>query len=85
MKKLFEVEVHYYVMAEDAGEAKRGLLILALEDCMTVAYEAFSVDASWRDAIPFGSDDDQTCGQIMAERQKRLPTPAEMRGSIPDA
>lgn len=66
MKKLYEVEIKVYVMAEDKEDA----LYIASRECQpeeAEAYEAESVDALWWKSIPYGSDDDKTCGEIIGE------------------
>ena len=65
MKTLYEVEARWYVMAEnkeDAEEIRPSLLEVSLS-----AIKAAGVDAEWGDSIPFGGDDDKTCGQIFKE------------------
>jgi hypothetical protein len=68
MKKLYEVTVTYYVMAESEDEAE---CVDTLHGDTTKEVErATSVDELWWHAIPFGGDDDRTCGVILqAERE----------------
>ena len=66
MKRLYDVEIRVFVMAEDEEEARQ----IATRECQPEeadAEEAGSVDVFWWDSIPYGSDDDKTCGKIMAE------------------
>lgn len=66
MKKFYEVEIKLYVLAEDEWEAA----VIATRECQPEAAEvdeAGSVDSRWWKAIPYGSDDDKTCGEIMGE------------------
>jgi len=67
MKKLFEVEARYYVMAEDKLEAEN-IDPKDIGACSVYAVEAKKgeIDASWVNAIPFNSSDDRTCKQIVA-------------------
>ena len=66
MKKLFEVETRYYVMAEDKLEAEN-IDPRDIGSCSVYAVEAKmgEIDARWVNAIPFNSDDDRTCGEIV--------------------
>lgn len=64
MKQLYEVEIRVYVMAEDEQDAVQ----IAARECQpeeAEAYEAVSVDTIWWKAIPYGSDNDKTCGEIV--------------------
>lgn len=68
MKKLYEVEKRYYVMAESVLEAA-SIIPNDIIACTTSAFETDSVDYRWEDAIPFNSDDDRTCSQILKEQR----------------
>ena len=78
MKKLYEVEIKVYVMAEDAEEAAQ----IAVTDCQDTEAEAFlanSVDSEWFDVIPYGGDDDTTCGEILkSQRAAQQSHPADV-------
>jgi len=66
MKRLYEVEIRVYVMAENEQDA----LQIAARECQpeeAEAEEAGSVDSLWWKSIPYGADDDKTCGEIMGE------------------
>lgn len=65
MKKLFVVSYTAYVMAEDVEAAK--YVHIDTDNSDIEVSQATSVDHIWWDAIPFGSDDDRTCGQIIQE------------------
>ena len=67
MKRLYEVEAKWYVMAEDEGAAQR--VIPELGSCSVFAIEATSIDADWTGAIPFEADDDRTCLEILKARE----------------
>ena len=71
MKNLYKVEAMWYVMAEDEMEAQI-LKPDAIDETSIFVMEAseVGVDADWWDAIPFNSDTDKTCGQIMEELEK---------------
>lgn len=66
MKRLYEVEAKYYVMAENKRDAQA--VCPALEGCAIFAFEPNSIDSDWWDAIPFNSDDGRTCGEIFEEQ-----------------
>jgi len=67
MKKLYEVEIRYYVMAENETEAEA----IRTDDGVTLEVnEAFTVDSEWWDTIPFGGDDDRTCGEILGAQRE---------------
>ena len=80
MKKLYEVEMTVYVMAANEIEAHEAATDFEVEipfaDCEI--YEAGAVNSSWMEAIPYGSDDDKTCREILANNQ--LQPTAEKRG-----
>uniref|UniRef100_A0A6M3X6L1 Uncharacterized protein n=1 Tax=viral metagenome TaxID=1070528 RepID=A0A6M3X6L1_9ZZZZ len=65
MKRLYEVEARWYVMAEDEVEAESVRPIWG--DYAVFVTEASGVDHDWFDALPFGGDDDRTCSQILSE------------------
>jgi len=73
MKKLYEVEMIMMVMAEDESDAK----LVAAQNASAEnwdefdAYEADSVKSEWWDCIPWGSDDDKTCGEIILGMRSR--------------
>lgn len=79
VKRLYEVTVTYYVMAEDEAEAV-GIQTLGGDPTIEVAL-ATSVGAEWWHAIPFGGDDDRTCGEIL-EGQNRQPALPPCHGYI---
>ena len=65
--KLYEVNLKYYVLAEDEQEA--GYVLIDVACCDKDIGEAKSVDAAWYDALPFTSsmgESDRTCGEILA-------------------
>jgi len=64
MKQLYEVERTFYVMAEDESDAETFQPNDA-QECTNEVSLATTVDAGWWDAIPFNSDDDRTCGEIL--------------------
>jgi hypothetical protein len=66
-KKLYEVNIRVYVMAECADEAQE-LAIENCEDTEAEAHIANSVSNAWWNAIPYGTDDDTTCGEILSSQ-----------------
>jgi hypothetical protein len=76
MKKLYEVECLWYVMAENAEDAR--WLSLHSDDATKDVSLAVGVNSDWWDAIPVDSDDDRTCGQIIKQqREAELLAPTE--------
>ena len=70
MKKLYWVEITVMVMAEDEDEAAEIAACEAIsENCDAMI--ASSVPSGWYDAIPFGSDDDATCCEVL--KRQRAP------------
>ena len=67
MKKLYEVQMTVYAMAEnenDAHSVATGYGVeIPIEDCEI--YKAGAVLSPWIDCIPYGSDDDKTCREIL--------------------
>ncbi len=78
MKKLYEVEMVVYVMAENENEAHEAANDFEVDipffDCKI--YEAVSDYSNWMDAIPYGSDDDKTCREVLSNQLQ----PAEEHG-----
>ncbi len=64
MKHLYKIEMLAYVMAENSFEAEH-LAVRNAPNILCEAYPAHCVDGEWWDWIPFGADDDRTCGQIL--------------------
>ena len=67
-KKLYEVQMSVYVMAENevlAHSVATGYDVeISIEDCEI--FEATAVPQPWFDSIPYGSDDDKKCREILA-------------------
>ena len=66
MKKLYEVERKFYVMAEDELEAE-DFDPHDTSGCTNDAFLASGVEAEWWNCLPYNGDDDKTCGQIITE------------------
>ena len=73
MKKLYEVNLTYYIMAEDEDEARS--IPQDMDECSADVdvTEATAVMAHWWDSIPFEGEDDKTCGQIITEMKVKSP------------
>lgn len=69
MKRLYEVERKFYVMAEDESDAKT-FQPKDPGECTNQVYLASAVDADWWNAIPFNGDDDRTCGELLKESKQ---------------
>jgi hypothetical protein len=65
-KKLYEVEIVAYVMAENEEDAR--YINIDTGSCDIDVNEADEVPEHWLDALPFNSDDDKTISQILAEK-----------------
>jgi hypothetical protein len=75
-KKLYRVKVVLFVMAENESDACMAATQARFDIFECSARKAEMVDPGWKDAIPYNSDDDRTCSEIMANRQKAArPTP----------
>lgn len=64
-KMLYRVKIENYVMATDQLDAINVAITNCDESCVTEADKAHSVPTEWKHAVPFGSDDDQTCHQVL--------------------
>lgn len=72
MRKLFKVEIErtVMVMAEDEKEAERLALYYEREEeaentFLSVVKDLSEVTDDWKESIPYGSEDDQTCEQLL--------------------
>lgn len=64
-KRLYRVTVMFMVLAENETAAEYAE---QYPDGASVEVEmANSVPSDWRDAIPYGGDDNRTCGEILRE------------------
>lgn len=71
-KKLHEVTLKVYVMAENERDAFNAATNIDVHHCFDDAeiFPAESVDSNWWEAVPFGGDDDRTCGEILSNKGK---------------
>lgn len=66
MKKLYRVEIIEMVMADNETDAKSIAVKNAdIVDCK--AHEAKSCPSDWYDYIPWGEENDRTCGDIIKD------------------
>ena len=78
MKKLFVVEVQHtvYALAEDEKEAEREA-VKGIHDCGDEPNVSASevtggpIDPEWRDAIPYGSNEDGTVSDILKSNAQK--------------
>jgi len=75
-KKLYRVKVVLYVMAENESDACVAATKARFDIFECIARKAVYIDPEWKEAIPFNTDDDRTCAEIMGNTQQtvRLPT-----------
>ena len=79
MKKLYEVNLDlvFYVMAKDASDVYKHACEYAEDEIKNLFDSEFSVMdakilfANWADAIPYNSDDDKTCSQVLDEKKRQ--------------
>ena len=71
-KKLFRVKVVLYVMAENESEACVAATNARFDIFECAARKAEFLDPAWEDAIPYNSDDDRTCSEIMSNKQRTI-------------
>ena len=66
-KKLFRAEIIVMLHAENETKARKQLLNQSLSDEIAEAdiCETNSVPSEWYDSIPYGCDEDLTCGEIL--------------------
>ncbi|MBI5951160.1 MAG: hypothetical protein HY865_05840 [Chloroflexi bacterium] len=62
-KKLYRVRVVLFVMAENESDACVAATRAGFE---CTARKAKNIDPEWRDAIPYNSDDERICSEILA-------------------
>lgn len=69
-KKLHRVEVVLYVMAEDEFDACWAATNVRFDVLECVAKEAETIDLGWEDAVPYNSDDERTCSEIISSKMQ---------------
>ena len=72
MKKLFEVNIRLYVVAEDPSEAEYEAMKVSDPDtCDVEVSEAKTVDSVWANVLPFGAEDDRTCKEYLSVKAEK--------------
>ena len=66
MKKIYELTITAYVLAETAEDARAEARSIDTSGCDVEAYEVSQVPQEWMDCMPFGGDEDKTCAEILA-------------------
>lgn len=67
-KRLYQVVITCYVMAEDENDACG----VAVDNCLSTEAEAWGadgVDAEMWDTVPYGETQGRTCGKILEEER----------------
>jgi len=68
-KKLYRVKVVLFVMAENESGACAAATQAHFDIFECAARKAANVDPEWLDAIPYNSDDERTCLEIVSNNQ----------------
>jgi len=69
-KKLYRVKVVLYVMAENESAACVAATQARFDIFECAARKAEKIDPEWTDAIPYNTNDDRTCSEIMGGQQQ---------------
>ena len=78
-KKLYRVKVVLFVMAENESDASMAATQARFDIFECSAKKAEFVDPAWNDAIPYNSNDERTCSEIMANKQQTTRPEARSR------
>ena len=81
-KKLHRVKVVLYVMAENESEACVAATQARFDIFECSARKTEIVEPEWKDAIPYNSDDDRTCSEII-DAQEQTSYPEAENGKLP--
>jgi hypothetical protein len=71
-KKLYRVKVVLYVMAENEYDACAAATNAQFDIFECEAERTRSVDPGWEDAVPYNSDSDRTCSQIIKQNNWQM-------------
>jgi len=77
-KKLYCVRVVLYVMAENESEARLVATRARFDIFECTARKADIIHPDWKDAIPYNTDDERTCSEIMLNGQKMTTPEAQL-------
>lgn len=69
-KKLYRVKVCLYVMAENEYDACWAATNSHFDIFECVADKAKTIEPGWEDAVPYNSDDDRTCSEILGDKMR---------------
>ena len=69
-KKLYRVKVVLFVMAENESDACVAATRARFDIFECTAKRAVKIDPEWNDAIPYNTNDDRTCSEIMGSQQR---------------
>ncbi len=67
-KKLYRVNVTLYVMAENESEARVAATDAHFDIFECTAKKAAHLDQGWANAVPYNSDDNRTCAEVLESR-----------------
>lgn len=68
-KKLYRVKVTLYVMAENESEARLAATNARFDIFECMAKKAEHIDPGWENSIPYNTNDDRTCAEILRSQQ----------------
>jgi hypothetical protein len=72
-KKLYRVDVVLYIMAEDEDAACAAATQAKFDVFECSPEPARFIDPFWEDAVPYNSDDDLTCKEVMSGKNQPVP------------
>ena len=72
-KKLYRVKVCLYVMAENEYDACCAATNAHFDIFECVADKAKMIDLGWENAVPYNSDDERTCAQVLTNKKQLTP------------
>jgi hypothetical protein len=78
-KKLYCVKVVLYVMAENTSEASVAATKARFDIFECTARKADHLRPGWENAIPYNSDDDRTCAEILSSEALAAPIATWLR------
>lgn len=77
-KKLFRVDVVLYVMGDDESDACAAATRAKFDVFECSVEKARFIDPLWDDAVPYNSDDELTCKEIMHGKNQVVHPAVEM-------
>ena len=78
-KKLYRVDVVLYIMAEDEADACATATTIKFDVFECCAERARFLDPMWAQAIPYNSDNDLTCIEIVGGKKQVIYSEAPCR------